>query len=323
MIEKSYSLASGQLATQQIKNSQTTVTTVVFIHGWLDNSASFSSVLSHVAALSPSSHLIAIDLFGHGLSSHKSGSYYPFHDYIDDLHQLVTKLSPNRLVLVGHSLGALIASCYSAAFPEKVSGLIQIEGHGPISEAPQETVSRLRNGVLSRLRQRRKPSRPLASLEDAIKLRAHANQINAELIAPIVERGIVEQAIAQPATVQQDIAQPANVQQAIVQQGTARRKVVEHVMVESENTWQWRCDPKLKCDSLYRMSQAHTDAIMAAIECPQLIILGNNGFRNLQHNRYKPALSSLDIETVPGGHHCHLESPELVSQLIFGVVNKI
>ncbi|MFA0427720.1 alpha/beta fold hydrolase [Vibrio sp. 10N.222.51.C5] len=283
MIEKSYSLASGTLATQQIGNPQTTATTVVFIHGWLDNSSSFNQVMQQVAKFAPNAHLVAIDLFGHGFSSHKSGSYYPFHDYIDDLHQLVTKLSPNRLVLVGHSLGALIASCYSAAFPEKVSGLIQIEGHGPLSEAPQETVSRLRDGVLSRLRQRRKPSRPLASLEDAIKLRAHANQINAELIAPIVERGIVE----------------------------------------LDNSWQWRCDPNLKCDSLYRMSQAHAEAIMAAIECPQLIVLGNDGFRHLQHNRYKSVHSPLHIETVPGGHHCHLESPELVSELILGVVNKI
>ncbi|MCX2760959.1 alpha/beta hydrolase [Vibrio sp. Sgm 22] len=283
MIEKSYSLASGTLATQQIGNPQTTATTVVFIHGWLDNSSSFNQVMQQVAKFAPNAHLVAIDLFGHGFSSHKSGSYYPFHDYIDDLHQLVTKLSPNRLVLVGHSLGALIASCYSAAFPEKVSGLIQIEGHGPLSEAPHETVSRLRDGVLSRFRQRRKPSRPLASLEDAIKLRAHANQINAELIAPIVERGIVE----------------------------------------FENSWQWRCDPNLKCDSLYRMSQAHAEAIMAAIECPQLITLGNDGFRHLQHNRYKSVHSPLQIETVPGGHHCHLESPELVSELILGVVNKI
>ncbi|MEZ9653502.1 alpha/beta fold hydrolase [Vibrio splendidus] len=303
MIEKSYSLASGTLATQQIGNPKTTATTVVFIHGWLDNSASFTQVMPQIAKLSPDIHLVAIDLFGHGFSSHKLGSYYPFHDYIDDLHQLVTKLSPNRLVLVGHSLGALIASCYSAAFPEKVSGLIQIEGHGPLSEAPHETVSRLRDGVLSRLRQRRKPSRPLASLEDAIKLRAHANQIKAELIAPIVERGIVElgtidQAAFEEATVDQDAA-------------------------ELENSWQWRCDPNLKCDSLYRMSQAHAEAIMAAIECPQLIVLGNDGFRHLQHNRYKSAHSSLNIETVPGGHHCHLESPELVSELILGVVNKI
>lgn len=318
MIEKSYSLASGTLATQQIGNPETTATTVVFIHGWLDNSSSFSSVISNLEVLSPNSHLVAIDLFGHGFSSHKSGSYYPFHDYIDDLHQLVTKLSPNRLVLVGHSLGALIASCYSAAFPEKVSGLIQIEGHGPLSEAPHETVSRLRDGVLSRLRQRRKPSRPLASLEDAIKLRAHANQIKAELIAPIVERGIVELSNVDRTVVAKVAFEEATVDQAAFDQAT-----VAQGSAEFDHSWQWRCDPNLKCDSLYRMSQAHAEAIMAAIECPQLIVLGNDGFRHLQHNRYKSAHSSLNIETVPGGHHCHLESPELVSELILGVVNKI
>ncbi|PMM45723.1 alpha/beta fold hydrolase [Vibrio splendidus] len=318
MIEKSYSLASGTLATQQIGSPETTATTVVFVHGWLDNSASFNSVVDTLEKRTSNFHLVAIDLFGHGFSSHKSGSYYPFHDYIDDLHQLVTKLSPNRLVLVGHSLGALIASCYSAAFPEKVSGLIQIEGHGPLSEAPQETVSRLRDGVLSRLRQRRKPSRPLASLEDAIKLRAHINQINAELIAPIVKRGTVKRGIVELGTVAQAAFDQATVDHVAFDQTTDEQGITEF-----ESSWQWRCDPNLKCDSLYRMSQAHAEAIMTAIECPQLIILGNDGFRHLQHNRYKSAHSSLHIETIPGGHHCHLESPELVSELILGVVNKI
>ena len=268
---------------QELGNPETAVLTVVFVHGWLDNSASFNTLMQAMHSQSNRYHLVAIDLFGHGHSSHKPGSYYPFHDYIDDLHQLVSKISPNRLVLVGHSLGALIASCYSAAFPEKVSGLIQIEGHGPLSEAPQAAVSRLRDGVLSRQRQRRKPSRPLASLEDAIKLRSHANQIAPNLIAPVVMRGIDQ----------------------------------------VEGIWQWRSDPKLKCDSVYRMSQAHADAINEAIKCPQLIVLGNDGFKELQHNRYKFALNPPIIEMISGGHHCHLESPESVSELILGVVNKI
>lgn len=283
MIEKSYSLPSGTMMCQELGDPETAALTVVFVHGWLDNSASFTSLMQAMHTQSNHYHLVAIDLFGHGHSSHKAGSYYPFHDYIDDLHQLMGKLSPNRLVLVGHSLGALIASCYSAAFPEMVSGLIQIEGHGPLSEAPQATVSRLRDGVLSRQRQRRKPSRPLASLEDAIKLRSHANQIAPDLIAPVVIRGIAQ----------------------------------------FEGVWQWRSDPKLKCDSVYRMSQSHADAINAAIECPQLIILGNEGFKDLQHNRYKSTQNPPIIKMISGGHHCHLENPESVSELILGVVNKI
>ncbi|MGF1752053.1 alpha/beta hydrolase [Vibrio makurazakiensis] len=262
----------------------TTAQTVVFIHGWLDNAASFTSTIQAIANADPSLHLIAIDLPGHGHSSHKSSdTYYPFHDYIDDIYQLLREISPNRLVLVGHSLGALIASCYSAAFPEQVSGLVQIEGHGPLSEAPQNTVSRLRQGVLSRQRQRRKPSRPLATLEDAIQLRSNVNQIEAELIQPIVERGIEYR----------------------------------------DGQWHWRYDAQLKCDSLYRMSQAHAEAIMQSISCPQLIILGDEGYRELQHNRYNLATSKLKIVTVKGGHHCHLQNPQRISELILGVVNKI
>ncbi|NOH97865.1 alpha/beta hydrolase [Vibrio sp. 99-70-13A1] len=283
MIERSYSLANGRFATQEIGTPETTAVTVVFIHGWLDNSSSFSTVMEELSALYSEGHLIAVDLLGHGLSSHKPQAFYPFHDYIDDLHQVLSKISANRLVLVGHSLGALIASCYSAAFPENVSGLVQIEGHGPISEAPDQTVSRLRNGVLSRQRHRRKPSRPLASIEDAIKLRSITNHIKPELIAPIVERGVVKH----------------------------------------DGVWQWRYDSNLKCDSLYRMSQEHANAIMASITCPQLIILGSDGFRHLQHNRYNLADSDLKVETISGGHHCHLENPRAVSELIFGVVNKI
>ena len=282
MIEKSYSLASGTLATQQIGNPKTTATTVVFIHGWLDNSASFSSVISNLQVLSPNSHLVAIDLFGHGFSSHKSGSYYPFHDYIDDIYQLLVNFSPNRIVLVGHSLGALVASCYSAAFPEQVSGLVQIEGYGPLAEEESETVSRLREGVLSRQRIRRKPARAFASLQDAIERRAKVNHLLPEQIAPIVTRGVVER----------------------------------------DSQWYWRHDIKLQSQSLYRMSWQHAHSIRQHITCPQVVILGEQGFSHLQSFR-QDASEAIQIELVAGGHHCHLQSPIRVIDLIFGLVNKI
>jgi len=279
-----YDVANGSIASLEIGTPSTAALTVVFIHGWLDNAASFTSVMEAIAQELPQLHLIAIDLPGHGLSSHKKAPfYYPFHDYIDDIYQVLNEISPNRLMLVGHSLGALIASCYSAAFPEQVSGLVQIEGHGPLSEAPLKSVDRLRQGVLSRQRQRRKPSRPLATLDDAITLRANANHIAPALIQPIVERG------------------------------------VEY----KDGQWHWRYDAKLKCDSLYRMSQEHADIIMQSIRCPQLIVLGCDGYRDLKHNRYKLDTSLAKIETIPGGHHCHLQSPKRISELILGVVNKI
>ncbi|EJL6398548.1 alpha/beta hydrolase [Vibrio navarrensis] len=284
MRDTRYRLADLSLAALEIGDAKTADLSVVFIHGWLDNAASFLSVMQHLHYLCPKLHLCAIDLPGHGHSDHKaSGNFYPFHDYIDDIHQFLHILSPNRLLLVGHSLGALIASCYSAAFTEQVDALVQIEGYGPLAEAPHNAAQRLRQGVLSRNRLRTKPSRNLASFDEALRLRVMANQLSPDLLRPIVERSVIEQ----------------------------------------QGTWQWRHDAKLKCDSLYRMSHKHAETILEQISCFHLIILGENGFRELKDFSHLNVSNPAKIATVAGGHHCHLEQSLEVAQRILGVVNKI
>ncbi|KJY85256.1 hydrolase [Vibrio galatheae] len=281
--EQQHQLADGYIATIEYGKIQTADISVVFLHGWLDNAASFESVLAALHQLNPDWHLCAIDLPGHGLSSHKeSSNFYPFHDYIDDVYQLLAKLSPNRLVLVGHSLGALIASCYSAAFPEQVSGLVQIEGYGPLGETSQQTTSRLREGLLSRQRIRRKPVRVMQTKQEAIERRAKVNQIDPELIAPIVLRGLKAY----------------------------------------QSGWVWRHDVKLQSQSLYRMSLEHAESFRQHVTCPQKVILGQQGFSYLQLFQRDDS-QSIQFERVEGGHHCHLQSPVRVSNLIFGLVNKI
>ncbi len=108
--------------------------TLVFMHGWQDNLASFHSL---IPLLPQNMGLILFDWPGHGLSDHKLGDYYyPFFDYLDDLHQV---LNDSRLllsghvgpvVLVGHSLGGLVASCYAASFPDRIDAIVSIEALG-------------------------------------------------------------------------------------------------------------------------------------------------------------------------------------------------
>ena len=278
-----YPLADGHLAAIEYGYSQTADCSIVFLHGWLDNAASFESLMQELHQSAPSLHLCAIDLPGHGHSSHKPGSnFYPFHDYIDDVYQFLANLSPNRLVLVGHSLGAVIASCYSAAFPEQISGLVQIEGHGPLAEEESETVSRLREGVLSRQRIRSKPTRAFESDATAVDVRAKVNQIASDLIRPIVQRGLLK----------------------------------------TNDGWIWRHDEKLQSQSLYRMSFEHAQSISRQITCPQIVVLGEQGFPHLQKTQ-DDTPNPAEIFTVEGGHHCHLQVPSRVSNLIFGLVNKI
>ncbi len=282
--ESNYQVGALNIAALEFGEQKTADLSVVFLHGWLDNAASFQPLMNVLSHQSATLHGCAIDFPGHGLSSHKRPfSYYPFHDYIDDVFQFLTVLSPNRLILVGHSLGALVASCYSAAFPEQVAGLVQIEGVGPLAESPSHTVARLRKGVMSRQRIRRKPQRHFSSLEEMVARRAQTNGLTAAEISPIVERAVMQR----------------------------------------ENGWCWRHDVALQSDSLYRMSEQQAMQINQAIECPMLTILGDKGFEYLHASASQPLATDCQLVTIAGGHHCHLQQPEEVCELIFGWVNKI
>ena len=135
---------------------------------------------------------------------------------------------------------------------------------------------------MSRQRIRRKPTRAMQSMQEAIDRRAKVNQIDASLIAPIVERGLIE----------------------------------------TDSGYEWRHDVNLQSQSLYRMSQEHADVFRQHIRCPQQIILGEQGFSYLQSFQ-NDASDSTQIEMIEGGHHCHLQAPFRVANLIFGLVNKI
>ncbi|GEM74766.1 hydrolase [Vibrio sagamiensis NBRC 104589] len=282
--ERTFPLSTGTLAALELGQQQPAGTSVIFIHGWLDNAGSFKAIMETMHQLAPDLHLLAIDLFGHGLSSHKAAdNYYVFHDYVDDLHRLLSDLSSNHVVLVGHSLGALIASCYSAAFPEHVQALVQIEGAAPLSEDPSYSAKRLRDGVLSRQRLRSKVERGMASLDVALSMRMQVNQLTEEQLMPIVERG-----------------------------------------TEFRNQqWYWRYDRKLKCSSLYRMAQHNALAFIQEIRCPHLLILGDKGFPKYQLTPASWGENQPQVVIVQGGHHCHLEQKLEISKLILGVVNKI
>jgi len=258
--------------------------TIVFIHGWLDNAASFDVLMQQLYLQKKNIHLYAFDLPGHGLSPSKGDSYfYPFHDYLDDVNQVFTTLSTKSCILVGHSLGGLIASCYSAAFPENVIGLVQIEGKGPLSESPHFSLNRLRKGLENRARMRRKSRKGYLDYASALVHRSKSTHLPTSLIEPIVERGLKEQG----------------------------------------GRWFWRADPKLSCPSLYRMSHEHAQEIMTNIFCPYHIILGNHGFEYLRDKDDVIRPKHSVIHTVAGGHHCHLESPEEVGQIILELINII
>jgi pimeloyl-ACP methyl ester carboxylesterase len=120
---------------------------LVCIHG-----AGASSVvwMDTVRRLSPSRRVIAPDLPGHGqsdrwrpvvsdptLPSSVSASEITVERYRDAVGAICESLALERVVLVGHSLGALIALSYAVAFPERVAGLVLVAGAAKLTVMPR------------------------------------------------------------------------------------------------------------------------------------------------------------------------------------------
>jgi pimeloyl-ACP methyl ester carboxylesterase len=99
---------------------------IVMLHGFLDHCHTFDLLASK---LMDTFYLVAWDARGFGKSDwvHPSG-YYHFFEYIYDLELFLEHFADKRPVLLGHSMGGMIAALYAGIFPERVSGLVNLEG---------------------------------------------------------------------------------------------------------------------------------------------------------------------------------------------------
>lgn len=101
---------------------------VVFVHGLvMDNLASwYFSVANAVAA---SADVLLFDLRGHGLSE-RPATGYSIDEFVLDVASLLdATLGAAPVVLVGNSVGALIATRFALKFPDRTAGLVLVDGH--------------------------------------------------------------------------------------------------------------------------------------------------------------------------------------------------
>ncbi|MBP9885209.1 MAG: alpha/beta hydrolase, partial [Leptospiraceae bacterium] len=74
----------------------------------------------------------AYDLRGRGISS-KPEIEYGFSNHIKDLFAVIEYYKLKRVILLGHSFGAMLAIRFAILFPELVSGIILMDGGGLLS----------------------------------------------------------------------------------------------------------------------------------------------------------------------------------------------
>jgi pimeloyl-ACP methyl ester carboxylesterase len=159
------------------------------LHGWLDNAGSYSLLAPRLAE---HFRVIALELPGHGHSSHlPAGIRYHYVDYVSAVLSAADALGLERYSLLGHSLGAGIASLAAAATPQRIDRLFLIEGLGPLGDDGAHTLQRFRDAYAAPATGG-KSLRLFANVDQAISARTMASGLRADLARPIVERGLVQ-----------------------------------------------------------------------------------------------------------------------------------
>ncbi|MGN6788604.1 MAG: alpha/beta fold hydrolase [Rhodanobacteraceae bacterium] len=158
------------------------------LHGWLDNAASFVRLAPLLAARR---RVIAPDLPGHGHSAHLPKGIHRYNnlDQVDHVLDVADALKLDRFDLLGHSLGAGIASLTAAAAPARVGKLLLIEGLGPLADDGAQTLARWRDAHAQRETPRRSP-RVFHSVDIAVRARVAVGGLDTEEAGPIVERNL-------------------------------------------------------------------------------------------------------------------------------------
>lgn len=108
--------------------------TLLLIHGLGSSSSFYATITPHLAA--SSYRCISIDTYGSGLS--KLSSSHPENtitsiaeDAIDILDALNVS---DKVIVVGHSMGGIVASQIAAAFPDRIKAVVLL---GPVHPQPK------------------------------------------------------------------------------------------------------------------------------------------------------------------------------------------
>jgi pimeloyl-ACP methyl ester carboxylesterase len=133
MIEpRSYKLAVRRLQLNIVEWGDPAAPPLVLQHGGRDHARNWDWVAN---AFAGDYRVIAPDMRGHGDSDWSNDGDYEMLDYVDDFAGIVDALDLPPCAMIGHSLGANIATRYLGLYPDRATRLISIEGLGDSPEA--------------------------------------------------------------------------------------------------------------------------------------------------------------------------------------------
>ncbi|XP_017554474.1 serine hydrolase-like protein [Pygocentrus nattereri] len=258
---------------------------VLCIHGWSDNSGSFNNLIS----LLPSDwRCLAIDLPGHGFSSHRpAGVFYGFPYYVADMRRVLEAVQWKCFSAIGHSMGGSIAAMFSALYPEMVEAIVLLDSFGLLPAHKKEINNIIRKGMDEMIEYEKKMGgrkEKIYTFEAAEeRLKATNPFLSDQSAQTLLERGV---------------------------------KQVDGGVVFSR-------DIRINLTNIARMDLEQCLDLQAQIKAKLLLIQANQGLIKIfpqPEDLFEPIQKGWKdkstIVTVEGNHHIHLNDPAVVAPII-------
>ena len=291
-LEKSFKLPWGVIAGKLWGNPESEKK-ILAVHGWLENAGSFdrlAPLLFENVLFAQKYSIFAIDLAGHGLSSHRDdGVPYSMIGYVLDIKHVLNQLGWKKFSILGHSLGGAISTLLSIGLDDEIEHLMTLDSVAPMCIHADQYLNRLKNTV--------EKASTIYSTPDGFKTYPTQEAILARILEGNVhlnEEGAKVLAIRG--------AKPV------------------------EDGFTFTRDLRIKSSSLmYFLSNSYQEfanEIFKHVSMPTLHILPTDS-----HMKFRVLLPELDfpdnftVKFVPGNHHTHTNTPEVVAPTILEFLN--
>ncbi|XP_055596064.1 probable serine hydrolase [Uranotaenia lowii] len=269
---------------------------ILCLHGWMDNCGTFDRL---IPLLPKEVSFLAIDFPGHGYSSRiPDGMAYHQMDSVLILLHIMNEYRWDKMAMIGHSMGAIIAFMFTSMFPDKVEFLIGIDALKPQSYYPKRFLSWapvMANKLLEADKRNRERSEPPAyTYEDMLDrlFEGTMESVTRETGPYLLQRNI----------------KPSK---------------------KFPGKYYFDRDNRIKYNNIPGWSDKVNYALAKQIKVPQLVIKAidspypgsKEGFDEMVAI-LKKQNSMFRVKYLKGSHHIHLTDPELVAPVVTDFLRK-
>lgn len=322
------------------------------LHGWQDNAGTFD----RLAPLLNITSFLAIDLPGHGFSSHlPTGKIYTFLDYLYALRRVVDHFKWKKYSILGHSFGSAIGFAHSSIFHDEVECFISIECARTLLLAYNTNISAiLRQGIDKVLDFESSTTykTPFYTCSDMFRMMIMGtlgSLSTPESVFALMKRGTSKHDAEKIPSVQakKNVVSNLNIfidhelsdsKESKSEKQLKQKKELAKMMESLEETlkllsktegtdkyvYTFARDPRVKYNQFGIFSEDLIYESSRRITCPVLSLRGKQGYLQFaskqiyknSNNIIKSKSVHFEQHVVEGNHHCHLNTPYNVAPVV-------